>query len=127
MLIVLYFFTMELKKTKNIIGYKNYVIMNKKDDEYKEYLFTAFYKELMQNAGQISTDSVAAYLNNNSINYEMDNKKARLKYDLINKKIIFESYIDDYCFKRDSYEYKIIEGNLKFIYNDTKFIEGRIE
>ncbi|MCM8711030.1 hypothetical protein M2651_08320 [Clostridium sp. SYSU_GA19001] len=127
LLIVLSFFTMELKKTKDVVSYKDYIIMNKKEDEYREYLFTELYKNIIQNVIPLTSDCVDFYLNNNIISYDIDGKKGSLKYDLVSKKFLFESYVDDYCFKREIYEYKITNGNLKFIYNKTIFVEGRIE
>lgn len=126
MIVVLYCFTMELKNTKNINSYKHYITSTDKREEYKEKLFTQLYKSIIENTEEMNIENVTNYLKSQSIKYTVDDMKGIVKYDESSNHIIFESYNDNYSYRRDTYDYDILDNKLKFIYIETVYIEGRI-
>jgi len=127
MCVVLYSFTLELKKARNIESEKNYLLISNKNEEYKEKLLSILYKNMSENIENNSNLEIKKYLKENSIKYYIDNKKGLLKYDEIEDNIIIDSYVDNYYFRRDIYTYDVVDNKLKFKYDKTIYIEGRIE
>lgn len=125
--IVLYSFTIELKKTRNIESQKNYILANDKHEEYKEKLLTFLYEDILNNVQDKSRDNFKKYLQDNTISCYVDNKEGELKYDAAEDNIIIDSYFSIDCLRRDIYNYDFIDNKLKFIYEETIYIEGRIK
>lgn len=127
MTILTYCFTLEVKRMKNVISQKNYIIANSKHDEYKEKLLTKLYKEITDNVELITVDNIRSYFQNNVINYYSENKKGSVKYNKDNDIIILDTVVDDYSYRRDIYNYTAQEEKLKIIYFQTIYLEGRME
>ncbi|SKA76862.1 hypothetical protein SAMN05428976_102374 [Clostridium sp. USBA 49] len=127
MCIVLYFFTLEFKKIKSIQSEKNYILMNNKYDEYKEKSLTILYQNILENVLEKNYENIKKYFQDSKINFYIDNGKCNFKYNEKDNNLILDTYIDDYFFKRDIYDYDFIDDKFKFIYKETIYIEGRIK
>jgi hypothetical protein len=127
MIFVSYSFCLEVKKIRNLKSYTNLVVNTRKFDEYKEHAFTYIHKEVNIAISSLTYDNIKQYLITNNFKVKFDNGKACIRYDSIKDKIVLETYYNVNYYRRDIYDYKVVSNKLKYVYSNTKYIEGRIE
>jgi hypothetical protein len=127
MLILIYSFTLELKKTKNVENYKKYIGSVRKYEEYREYLLTELSQRLKTSADLTSKESLKGYLTANTVIIRVDGNKGALRYNSGLDTFCVDSYIDNYSYKREIYDYDVINNNIKFTFRRDEFVEGGIQ
>lgn len=127
MILVSYCFYMEVKKMRHIASYKNLIINVKKFDEYKEYLFTYFHKEIKSSVNILNYDNIRQYLSTNNLNIKIDQGKGCIRYDTATDKIVLETYYDNDYYRQDFYEYTVVLDRIKYTHLCTTYVKGRIE
>jgi hypothetical protein len=118
---------MELKKSRYVNSYKNLVIKTKKYDEYKEYAFTYLQKQVTEGVSNFTYNDIRQYLITTSFKVKFDNGIACIKYDSSLNKIVLETYYDEDYFRKDLYDFKVVENKLKYEYIKTLYIRDRLE
>jgi hypothetical protein len=126
-MIVSYSFYFEIKKRSNIESYERYVVKNNKYSEYKEKAFTFIHKDIIENVQALSYSTIRLYLSSRNPKFFIDNKSAVIRYDSSTNRILFETpYTEDY-YRRDTYDYKVVSGKLKYVFLKSLYIKGRIQ
>lgn len=127
LIIAVYIFTLQVKISKNVNSYKNYVLKEQDHDKYKEYLFTEFSEQVLKNINKLEREEIKSYLNRSSFLYKSDDNKAKIKYNSITDNIEFTTYYETNYIRIDRYSYNASDGKLKLIYMDTSYSEGKVE
>lgn len=127
MLIVLFIFQLEIKVTKNVLSYKDYILKEREYEDNKEILFTKLYKSINTNVTELNINNLKNFLSYSKMYFRTDDNRACVKYDILTNRIFYESIYENKYYQRDLYDYKIIQGKVKFIYLSSQYIEGAIE
>ncbi|MBL4937923.1 hypothetical protein JK636_19625 [Clostridium sp. YIM B02515] len=127
LIIAVYIFTLQVKISKNVNSYKNYVLKEQDYDKYKEYLFTELNEQILKNINKLEREEIKSYLNRSSFSNKSEDNKAKIKYNSIADNIEFTTYYETNYIRIDRYSYNTSDGKLKLIYLDTLYSEGKVE
>lgn len=124
--LLIFSFTLELKKTKNIDNYKREVSSSKKYVQHREYLLTELNEIINANVSGVSKDNIKAYFTVNSVIIKVDENKGAARYNKDGDCFYIESYEDTYTYRREIFDYNVISNTLKFIYRKEEYVKGVI-
>lgn len=127
MIIVLFIFNMEVKVTKNTLSFKNYALKERDYEDLREILFTKLFNNIYTNVNALSSENLKSYFNNSNLYFRTEDNKACIKYDSTINKIVFESIYENNYYRKDIYDYKVVEDKVKLIYLKAIYIRGGIE
>ncbi|WP_406769182.1 hypothetical protein [Candidatus Clostridium stratigraminis] len=127
MLIVLLIFQLEIKVSKDALSYKDYILKGKEYEDNREILFTKLYKSINTNVTELNLNNLKSFLTNSKMYFRTTDNRACIKYDISTNRIFYESIYENKYFRKDLYDYKIIQGKVKLIYISSQYIEGVIE
>jgi hypothetical protein len=127
MIIVLFIFNMEVKVTKNTLSFKNYALKERDYEDLREILFTKLFNNIYTNVNALSSANLKSYFNNSNLYFRTEDNKACIKYDSTINKIVFESIYENNYYRKDIYDYKVVEDKVKLIYLKAIYIRGGIE
>lgn len=124
--LLIFSFTLELKKTKNIENYKKDVSSIKKYEQYREYLLTELNRIINTNISVVSKDNIKAYFTVNSVIVRVDENKGSARYNRDEDCFYVESYEDNYTYRREIFDYDVISSTLKFTFRKEEYVKGVI-
>jgi|GEM_PF-2840595 len=125
--IVLLIFNLEMKVTRNTLSYKNYILKEREYEDNREILFTKLYKNINTNVTELNLDNLKNYFSNCNIYFRTDDNRACIKYDISTNKIVYESIYETNYYRKDLYDYKIIQNIVRLKYISSQYIKGAID
>lgn len=127
MVLVLFIFNMEVRITKNTLSYKNYVLKESEYEDLREVLFTKLFNNVYANVSVLNSTNLKNYFSSSNIYFKTEDNKACIKYDITINKIVFESVYENDYYRKDIYDYKVVQNKVKLLYLKSIYIRGEIE
>jgi len=126
MIITIYGFTLQLKKTKNVKNYEREVSTFKIYEQYRETLLSELKAFINLNISVMSKESIRNYFTANSIVIRTDVNKAAIRYNQDEDKFYLESRYDSYNYRREVFDYEVVDSNIRFLFVKEEYVKGVI-
>lgn len=127
MIFVLFIFNMEMKITRNTLSYKNYALKERDYEDLREIIFTKLFKNIYTNVDVLSSTNLKNYFINSNLYFRSEDNKACITYDATINKIIFESVYENNYYRKDIYDYKVVQNKVRLVFVNAIYIKGGIE
>ncbi|QAT40042.1 hypothetical protein [Clostridium sp. JN-9] len=122
----IYCFKIELQKYENNNRMLSIRLSNTQYEECREFLLTYVYNYLNENIELKNSENLNNFIANIPDGYTISYKNSYVKYNLSKTCFVINSYVDDYIHREDYYNVYILDSSIRFKFQDTKYVEGRI-
>jgi hypothetical protein len=115
-----------LDEKENLFYFQNYALRERLDKKYKEYGFTALSEYITGKVNPLSKNQIKDYFysygDKNIISFE----QSFIKYNKEKDSFSLVYFYDNAILKVDEYRYDIVNGDIKYTYFNSVYINGRI-
>ena len=129
--ISLYLLKLEFEERKNVKSMENYVTKKDVNHENKEYLLTEFtdmlYNKSSEEGLNIIKESLKDLMSRRVDELKLWHNNSYIVYNKDKDCIIISSYFDEYYHREDFYDYSVENGSIKWSYNNTVYVLGKIK
>jgi len=129
--ISLYLLKLEFEERKNVKSMENYVTKKDINQENKEYLLTEFtamlYNKSSEEGLNIIKESLKDLMGRRVDELKLWHNNSYIVYNKDKDCIIISSYFDEYYHREDFYDYSVENGRIKWNYNNTVYVLGKIK
>jgi hypothetical protein len=126
MILTIYGFTLELKKTKNIKNFERETTAFRIYEQHREILISELKVFISLNISAMNKESIRNYFTANSIVIRTDENKGALRYNKDEDKFYLESRHDAYNYRREVFDYEVVDSNIRFLFVKEEYVKGVI-
>jgi hypothetical protein len=126
MMVIMLSFRSLINKKENTVYFEKYVLTEKDDKKYKEFMLTFLNEFIKTNVISIDKDGIKNYFRVYGEKVIASYEKSNIKYSLDKDSFILTYQYEDGILKKDQYNYEVINGFIKYTYRSSTYESGKL-